>query len=149
MELIFGRFDIHPTGIIWGGRRCFQTNTESSSCRKQQSSMHTHWSWQGNARHRGNQQDKNPIENLKAIGCLTHNATSIEILEFGLTLFSKSYTITKEAHFGKAITKNIKSTKEGQNVESEFGLDWTTFKFNTSIKTTSNAWRYWNPCKYL
>jgi hypothetical protein len=62
-------------------------------------------------------------ENLKAIGYLTHNATNVEILEFGLTLSSKSYTITKEAHFGETITRNIKSTKKRKNMESEFGLN--------------------------
>jgi len=62
-------------------------------------------------------------ENLKAIGYLTHNATNVEILEFGLTLSSKSYNVTKEVHSGETITKSIKSTKEEQNVESEFGLN--------------------------
>jgi hypothetical protein len=63
------------------------------------------------------------LENLKAIGYLTHNVTNVEILEFGLTLSSKSYIVTKEAHSSETITRSIKSTKEGQNMESEFGLN--------------------------
>jgi hypothetical protein len=43
----------------------------------------------------------------------THIVISVEILKFGLALSSKSYSFTKEAHFGQMIIKIVKSSEEG------------------------------------
>jgi hypothetical protein len=52
---------------------------------------------------------------------LTDVVISVEVLEFGPTLSSKSYVVAMEVHSNKLVTRSVKSPKERKNMKSEFG----------------------------
>jgi hypothetical protein len=52
---------------------------------------------------------------------LTNVVISVEVLEFGLALSSKSYVVAKEVHSNKLVTRSVKSPKERKNVKFKFG----------------------------
>jgi hypothetical protein len=68
--------------------------------------------------------------------------TIIVVLEFGPVSSPKSYIIMKETHFGRMVTKSVKSPKEKKNIKSESRVDSISFLCKTSTGSMSKACRY-------
>jgi hypothetical protein len=59
------------------------------------------------------------IGKLMTIENFAYIVIDIEIMEFGLVLSSKSYTIPRETHSSSTITKSVKSLEKGKNMKFE------------------------------
>jgi hypothetical protein len=60
-------------------------------------------------------------------------------LEFGLTSSTKSYIVPREAHSNGAVTKNVKSSKEGNNAKFESKLNGKGFNARLQLKQVYSA----------
>jgi len=73
------------------------------------------------------------MEDVKKIGEMNTQLETLMQLEIssmqhcnltiGLALSPKSYTVPKEVHFDGVVTRNVKSSKKRENVESKFRVD--------------------------